>query len=491
MSSKPASGSKESVNRASNAICIALGCVLIALGIVYCLGCVVFYQRFWPNTSIGGSNVSFLSTASAEEVLDEASTAKTVTVSGQGVNFTLTSSNAGLELNVDTAVTAGLEKVDSWQWPVQLFGEHDYSDVLVTSFDSSLLRDTVEAQLSSFNSMADDPVDAFLYFDKATNSLKVNPGSLGTKLDVDSVTTTIAEALAKGSDHAALTSANLVQQTVKADDPNLIAQMNTANNEIFGCNIDLMVAGTAVATISSATVNEWLSYGDDGTVWLDESKVAAWCNAIETIVDSAGTTRTYTRPYDLKQVTVSGGSYGWISNGDELYSLVLDCIYNKYTGQYDIPMKQTAEVYNPGGNDWGTRWVDVDLTEQYARFYDSDGSIAMETPIISGTDAVEGRTTPTGVYYITNKARNQTLKGLPDENGNPLYETFVSYWMPFVENMVGLHDADWQDWTQDYYSLSQVYHTLLGSHGCVNLPPSVAAWAWDYLSVGDVVITHY
>ena len=112
----------------------------------------------------------------------------------------------------------------------------------------------------------------------------------------------------------------------------------------------------------------------------------------------------------------------------------------------------------------------------------------VETPIISGSVAVPDRATPEGVYYITNKALDQTLVGLPDPNNNnePLYRTPVDYWMPFVGNMVGLHDASWQS-----YWGPEVYKTLDGSHGCVNLPPDIAEWCYGWIDVGTPVITHY
>ena len=58
--------------------------------------------------------------------------------------------------------------------------------------------------------------------------------------------------------------------------------------------------------------------------------------------------------------------------------------------------------------------------------------------------------------------------------------------MPFVGNMVGLHDASWQS-----YWGPEVYKTLDGSHGCVNLPPDIAEWCYGWIDVGTPVITHY
>ena len=48
----------------------------------------------------------------------------------------------------------------------------------------------------------------------------------------------------------------------------------------------------------------------------------------------------------------------------------------------------------------------------------------------------KGFATPPGVFGITYKARNATLRGED-------YETPVNYWIPFNGN-IGLHDAVWR-----------------------------------------------
>ena len=44
---------------------------------------------------------------------------------------------------------------------------------------------------------------------------------------------------------------------------------------------------------------------------------------------------------------------------------------------------RTIDSWVESGWDWGKRYIDVDLTEQYARFYDENGVCFWETVIIS------------------------------------------------------------------------------------------------------------
>ena len=57
--------------------------------------------------------------------------------------------------------------------------------------------------------------------------------------------------------------------------------------------------------------------------------------------------------------------------------------------------------------------------------------------------------------------------------------------MPFVDNLVALHDADWRG------SFGGTIYQWNGSHGCVNLPVDKAAELYGMIEVGDVVVTHY
>ena len=63
------------------------------------------------------------------------------------------------------------------------------------------------------------------------------------------------------------------------------------------------------------------------------------------------------------------------------------------------------------------------------------------------------------------------------------YATPVSYWMPF-NGGEGIHDANWRSSFG-----GQIYKTN-GSHGCLNMPPSVAAQIYSVVSTGYPVLVY-
>jgi lipoprotein-anchoring transpeptidase ErfK/SrfK len=117
----------------------------------------------------------------------------------------------------------------------------------------------------------------------------------------------------------------------------------------------------------------------------------------------------------------------------------------------------------------GTRWIDVDLTNQ--RVYAYEGDTVVNSFIVStGTWLTP---TVTGKYKVYVKIRSGNMHGpgyfLPD----------VPYIMYFYKGY-GLHGTYW--------------HNNFGtpmSHGCINLRTDEAGWLFNWASVGTVVNVHY
>ncbi|MGN1023452.1 MAG: L,D-transpeptidase [Lachnospiraceae bacterium] len=123
-----------------------------------------------------------------------------------------------------------------------------------------------------------------------------------------------------------------------------------------------------------------------------------------------------------------------------------------------------------------TTYIEVDMAEQKAYYYEK-GKLLWSSDIVTGNMA-RGMGTPSGVYKIRAKMRSIYLTGAN-------YSSYVDYWMPFIENRIGLHDASWRS------NFGGSIYKTSGSHGCVNLPPAKAKELYDLISVGTYVITFY
>lgn len=464
---------------------IVLGVIVAVAALVYVAGAVVFMGRFFPHTVVGKSDISLKTPEEVQQILEESVSDYRLSVSGLGFSLDLTAEEAGLVLDGQTISHSMMSKMNPWKWPYEVFQDHDETDALLATYNQSGLSEAVHAAVEAFNAEGEAPKNAYVAFDEKKSQFVIVPEEAGTTLSADAVMTLVDEAIVVLHSKVELGPAQLAQPNMLSTDPVLTQAAATANGMIL-VDVGLTMAGTEVATLDASVVSGWVVIGADQSVTLDTAAMEAWVDEVAATHTTTGTERTYTRP-DGKQVTVSGGSYGWVVDRDALLSLVQTAVDTDQTGLVEMPCTYTAGAYSgPGLQDWGSRYVDVDLSEQYARMYDGSGSVIWESPIVSGkpTKSGSGSITPTGVYYITTKASPSVLKGFNDDGSK--YESHVTYWMPFIDNAVGLHDANWQS------SFGGTrYRDGAGSHGCVNLPVGKAADLYGIIELTDVVVVHW
>ena len=316
----------------------------------------------------------------------------------------------------------------------------------------------------------------------------VSGGSFGWQLDRDAIVSFAKLKLAALDAQADLTELGEAAFLPLADghtEEEIEASCN-AMNELVGADASFTMGGSEVARVDGAQIAQWIALDENLTPQLDEEAINAWANSLADSLDTVGTERSYTRP-DGKQVTVSGGSFGWQVDREALAQAVHTAVSEKQTDPIEVPCTQQGDVFTASGErDWGA-YIDIDISEQYARYYDADGNVLWESGVITGNPNL-GQDTPTGVYYINNAARNITLIGADDpETGEPKYKTPVSFWMSFVGSAVGLHDATWQA-SSSFGDPNARYYA--GSHGCVNLPYDKAEQLFGMIEVGTCVVSH-
>ena len=138
--------------------------------------------------------------------------------------------------------------------------------------------------------------------------------------------------------------------------------------------IELVYESNKIQTIDKSLIWDWITLNSNVEASVNENSLASWIkDDFGKKYNSAGGTRNYTRA-DGKQVSVSGGTYGFSINIDELTSSIKSAIENGTVSSIDVPMTQTAETWAPGGADW-TSYIDVDISEQHARYYNDSGTI--------------------------------------------------------------------------------------------------------------------
>lgn len=461
----------------------AVPVVLIALlALIYLGGVALFNFYFMPGTTLDGQDVSLRSVEEvAREKTDELADYQTH-VSGKGIDLTLSASDIDLSYDGDAYARGAVGQTNPWAWPVQLAsGTRDITVESAVVFDREALLALLDPFVERAAQAAGDLGGDVISYDAEQGGFVLDESTAAQYLDEDAVVEALVREFA-----ARETEISIGDEELGVGNDAAHAALDAANAYLGAAGSTLALDGETAAEVTADDIAGWVNVSSDLSVSLDEDAVASWVSKSVERLNTVGAERTFTRA-DGKEVTVSGGSYGWkVSEGDAAHALV-EAVSTGTPQAVEVPFEQRGDaVPDAGGRDWGNRYIDIDLTEQHVRLYDDNGEVIWESDCVSG-NASDGHDTPTGVNAVNgNMARNQTLIGLDeDDDGEPDYESHVSYWIPFIGNLIALHDADWRA------SFGGEIYKWGGSHGCVNLPVKKAAQLYELVEVGDVVVVHY
>lgn len=463
-------------------LAITLGVLLVLAVAAYSGVALYFTDRFMPQTKIGNLDVSLMTADEAQGAIEQSIAGYELTITGDGFDLDLTASDAGLAIDAESVVRAALSHENPWDWPNELQKAHDETGALVTTYNNSGLGDVIRAAVEEFNANAEQPTNASIGYDATTHSFVVRSEKPGTALDPDAVIRVADEAIIALSSQAKLSEADLLQPEVTSSDQRLADAAAQANTMIMA-DLQLDMDGIEVGQINADLLSQWITIDENLQATLDTEKLTEWVNKLVKDCSTVGTQRTYKRP-DGKECTVDGGIYGWEVDGEALQTMVREAVDSGAVETIAVPTLSEGDAYTaPGEQDWGKRYLDIDLTEQYVRLYDDEGKLVWESDCVSGEPDGE-HDTSTGVFWLNRKASPSKLIGY--EGDKRIYETEVRYWMPFDGNAIGLHDADWQSEFG-----GERFKEGFGSHGCVNLPVDKAKELYDLIEEGDVVVSHW
>lgn len=474
---------KKRRRNAGKVVAITLGAIVGVAALVYVAGVIAFSNLMMPNTVIGEMDVSLKSNNDVAQMVEEEASKYTLDVIGNGFSYRTDAKGVGLKIDSYGVVDAVHQDLPSWQWPALVFqSKHDETDCFKTTYSPIQYQEDVKAAVAKYNESATPPTNATLEYDQATNSFKVKEEVAGTQLDDAAVLAAMAEGIEALSSKVTLGEDELLKPAILSTDAKIVDAAKFATNMV-SANIPLTLNGQQVGNVGPDELAQCIMMNENYEVSLNEVLLYEWVEGVANNYNTKGSERTYTRA-DGKVISISGGSYGWEVDVEALKNAIVEHVKAANNEAIEIPCTSTAQVYSgKGARDWGNRYIDIDLAEQYVRFYGDDGSIIWESACISGKpDGVHD--TSTGVFVINNKRSPEKLIGY--ENGVKIYESNVTYWMPFDGNAIGLHDADWQPGFG-----GTMYADGYGSHGCVNLPPYAAAELYSIVNPGDVVVSHW
>lgn len=458
---------------------ITLGVIGGVILAVYIGMAIFFMSHFTFNATVNGVNVAFQSADEVEAHIASELSNYTLSVEArEDERATITASQIDLKYVSDGQIDDLLNNQQPWAWPLSLMPDtaENFQHVSIV-FDKQKLT-TVLSNLPLMNKdVMRAPVDAHLTFEG--NAYVIAPGDIGTTLDVGRATQVIQQALDAGETTVNLEKAGVyANPAVPADDPALVADRDRFNTYVpfqitytFGERREVLDGNTTLG---------WVNTNGEAPYTLNEDAVRAWVANLASHYDTLGSTRTIINGFG-EQKTVSGGTYGWQIDQEAEFWAIINAAEQHLGEQREPYLSGWADSLE--AQDWGTTYLEVDLTRQHMWYY-VNGEIVIDTDVVTGNPNT-GYATPEGVYAIFLKASPTVARGdrLPD--GTYEWEVPVTYWMQFTYNGCGFHDADWQP------SFGGDAYTWRGSHGCINMPPYLAAQMYPLVEYNTPVVVHY
>jgi len=228
-----------------------------------------------------------------------------------------------------------------------------------------------------------------------------------------------------------------------------------------------------------------LSQDENGKLVYDEEvfqeNVKQYVRSLAEKYNTVGTKRTFISTASGAEIVVEGGAYGWEIDQQKEMEQLLEEIKGGAVVSREPLYVSTAVTRE--GNEIGNTYVEVDLENQHMWFY-KNGKLIVESDIISGLMTKKDCVTPEGVYSLNYKQKGKTLRGRQQSNGTYEYESWVDYWMPF-NGGIGLHDVSWKP------AFGGIIYKTDGSHGCINLPPSIASIVYENIEAGVPIVCFY
>ncbi len=465
------------------AVLLIFVATLAVAAYLYYRGVVYYQTHFFPNTNINGMDCSDMETVPVINALEARIDGYALAVLGRDYETGEPDTVLGIiapddiqlqYVGTKEAIENLLRQQDELRWiEAYLDGQYIYSLEQSMTFDEGLLESVVKSWNACKRENMKKPQDAYIGgYSKERGGYEIIPETLSTEFDVGNAISLIVDAVNRQEASISLEEQGCYKDAaVRSDDKQLNRIVDTANKWL-GTKIVYDWNGSTVV-VDNDLLKDWVSI-EDGKPVLDEEAVDAFVKEQAEAYDTYGKSKSFMTTHGY-EITLPSRNYGWKTDVEgeskELLALIYQGSNMEKEPLYSIRARQKGE------NDIGDSYVEADLNGQHLYLY-QDGNLVLETDFVSGTMISDfGCVTPEGIFGLLYKSKDAVLIG-------ETYRTPVKYWMPFYGNY-GMHDANWRG------AFGGNIFVTGGSHGCINLPPSMAAQIYQYVSEGFPVVCYY
>ena len=463
---------KKKMSRGKKIALIVIIAVAAALAAAYLITGFWFTKHYLPETTINGVDASLKTVEEVQQEIADRVNDYDITIKerGGGEEIVL-GTDIGLVIEFDDTLDNLLDEQKSFLWIAELKNAREFEPDRLLSYDEDMLETTLSGLACMDEGSMTISEDAKITYSEDSEQFEVIDAVFGTYMEAETLEAAVGAAVLELSETLDLEEAGCYTDPVYTEESDEIIAAHAEMNELLATDIAYDMEDAGTVEISKDEMSLWITTDENMEVVIDEDAVAEFVSDFADQYDTLYHTHTLATTYG-STVTITSGSYGWKINQETETAQLIEDLEAKEDVTREPNYSSRAASHS--GNDYGNTYVEINLTAQHLYFY-KNGSLVVESDIVSGCVA-DGNSTPTGIYGITYKEKDATLNGED-------YSTPVSYWMPF-NGGVGLHDATWRS------SFGGTIYKTNGSHGCINLPYSVAQTIFENISTNDPVIVY-
>lgn len=457
---------------------------VIVIGVI--LGIHIYYgDRWYTDTWIGDRNVSGMKYEDSKKLIDDVYEHYQLQILARnnGVQ-NITKDQIEYTINIHNSLKEQFDKQHDSSPVFSLWRKKQIQVELNATYNKDKLNQLLASSALVTGSQyypVSQPKDAKVVLSKEKKYLVIQKEDLGNTMNYENFYRAVEDSLLTGRE-----TLDLNDETTHPDiymKPEIYDTEPELQKKVDACNpivlrwLTWKDGDVMNVTVGPEQIYQWCNY-KDGKVTLKKKAIEKWVEKLCFKYKTIGVTRTFTN-HAGKQVSVTGGDYGW----QLVYDSMLKQLNSVLKKKMD-PEKQKAYMETPDAEhkkaltekkkpkfantayqfnsedktiDWDTKnFTEVSLSAQKIYVW-RKGKIVFQCKTISGRP-VKDRQTRTGAYYIKQHERHRILKG--DD-----YETPVDNWVRITWTGTGFHAAPWQPWSR----WSKTLYQTRGSHGCLNL----------------------
>ena len=477
---------------------IAAASILGALILIYFGGVAYYNSHFFAGTLINGFKCSGMTVENARDsLINDIENYKFFLKERNNVYEEIAGKDIGLNLETIGSLEEVKANQNPWRWPFP--GKEKYQRVnIIVTMDEAALDSKVEElncvaevrdKMKGANRLVTYNEESRLFEIPSKNEQMANEGSLFYK-EVGNGYMDIERPRDKTDKDKNIVSVSKLKECVKngiyglypdmdldveqcyvtmAEETNMKEALDKINKYV-SAKVSYK-KGDDIIPLDGGSIHFWVSMDENYNVYLNEDEVAQFVSDLSMKYNTIGMARPFVTSTGA-DITIADGDYGWRVDKREETAALCEIIKNGETTEREPIFAQKA--YHLGSTDIGNSYVEISIKNQHLWMY-KNGEVIVSTDIVTG-NPYAGNATPTGVYRLKSRERDSILVGED-------YRTPVSYWMPF-NGGVGMHDANWRG------SFGGSIYLGGGSHGCINLPPSIASKIFENISVGYPIIVY-